>query len=204
MGCRMGMTMDRRRKRLAAWIGLLVCMLLAAGCTSRALADQPKFEPYEYSTLFEDNTSARPLVAGTVARGLLRSDTHLYAGTVDGAPATELPIPITAEVLARGQDRYNVFCAPCHGADGYGQGIIVQRGFTPPPSLHSERLRSLPPGYYFGVITNGIGAMYSYADRLQPQDRWAVVAYVQALQLSQSAAVDDLPPEVRSQLEAEE
>jgi mono/diheme cytochrome c family protein len=165
------------------------------------MSDQPKFETFEPNPFFEDNTSARDLVANTVARGQLWTDNHLYQGTVDGAPATTFPFPVTQEVLDYGQERYNIFCAPCHGYDGYGQGAIVQRGFSPPPSLHEERLRAAPPGHFFSVITNGFGTMYSYADRVPPADRWAITAYIQALQLSQNANIEDVPAEERQRLE---
>jgi mono/diheme cytochrome c family protein len=168
------------------------------------MADQPKFEPYEPNPFFADGASARQLAANTVARGQLRSDSLLYEGLENGEPAQRFPFPITMEVLARGQERYNIFCAPCHGYDGYGQGEIVQRGFSQPASFHEERLRNAPPGYYFAVITNGFGRMYSYAGRVKPEDRWAITAYIEALQISQSATLEDVPPEERARLEASE
>jgi mono/diheme cytochrome c family protein len=166
------------------------------------MRDQPKFEPYEATSLFPDGTSARPLVEHTVARGLPLTDTLLYAGSENGTPAQSLPFAVTAELLARGQERYGIFCTPCHGLDGYGQGMIVRRGFSPPPSLHEERLHQLPDGYLFQIISEGRGVMYGYGDRVPPADRWAIVAYIRALQLSQSASVDDVPAEARPQLEA--
>jgi mono/diheme cytochrome c family protein len=168
------------------------------------MADQPKFEPYEPNLFFSDGASARQPVANTVARGQLRTDSLLYQGLENGAPAARFPYTITLEMLERGQERYNIFCAPCHGYDGYGQGEVVQRGFTPPTSFHEERLRNAPPGYYFGVITNGFGRMYGYADRVKPEDRWAIIAYIQALQASQSATLEDVPPEERERLETSE
>ena len=181
-------------------MGLLLACLWLAAC-SNGMEDQPKYEPYEASVFFDNGTSARPLVANTVARGQLQEDRHFYAGQAEGTLATELPFPISGEVLLRGQERYNVYCAPCHGLAGYGDGMIVQRGLTPPPSLHDDRLRSAPVGHIFDVITNGFGVMYSYGDRVAPQDRWAIIAYIQALQLSQNATHDELPPEAQSALE---
>lgn len=180
--------------------GLLLCLLGLSACGQ--MRHQPRYNPFAASTFFEDGTSARRPPANTVARGQANLDTHLYQGEVAGAPAQTLPFPVTMAVLQRGRERYEIFCAPCHGYDGYGQGMIVQRGFTTPPSLHSERLRAAPPGYYFTVITNGFGAMYSYADRVPATDRWAIIAYIQALQLSQNATLDEVPPAVRQQLEA--
>lgn len=179
-------------------------LLLAAGCVADPMQDQAKYEPYEPATLFADNASARMLAPNTVARGQLRVDTHLYAGQVNGAPAEEFPFPIDEAVLARGQERYNIYCSPCHGLDGEGDGMIVQRGFSPPPSFHEERLRVAPVGHFFQVITEGLGTMYGYGDRVQPEDRWAIIAYIRALQLSQNATLDDVPEELRAQLEAAE
>jgi mono/diheme cytochrome c family protein len=175
--------------------------LLALAACGGQMRNQSKYLPLASSSFFDDGASARPLPDNTVARGQLNLDTHLYAGQENGAPAETFPFTVTEQVLARGQERYAIFCAPCHGPDGDGQGIIVQRGFKPPPSFHEERLRTAPVGYFFGVITNGFGTMYSYADRVPPEDRWAIVAYIRALQLSQSATLDDVPPEDRSQLQ---
>ncbi len=181
---------------------LVLGLLLLAGCQESRMVQQPKYETFEQSTFFEDGRSARDLVPNTVARGLARTDTLLYAGTIDGAPADIYPFAITQSVLERGKERYEVFCTPCHGYAGYGDGIVVQRGLSPPPSLHEERLRQVPPGYMFGVITNGIGAMYSYDYRVPPTDRWAIVAYIQALQLSQHATIEDVPAAARQTLQA--
>jgi mono/diheme cytochrome c family protein len=183
------------------WVGLLLCMILLAACNN-GMEDQPKYEPFEASAFFDNGTSARPQVANTVARGQLNADSLLYAGQVDGALAEEFPFPITSEVLARGRERYNIYCTACHGYAGYGDGIVVQRGFSAPPSFHQERLRLLPVGHIFDVITNGIGAMYAYGDRIEPEDRWAIIAYVQALQLSQNATLDNVPPDLQPTLEA--
>jgi len=162
--------------------------------------DQPKYKPLRGSTFFADGRSARPLVEGTVARGHLHLDDQLYTGKVNGELATTFPFPITSAVMARGQQRYEVFCAPCHDKVGSGQGMIVMRGFRPPPSYHVERLRQAPVGHFFDVITNGFGAMYSYAERISPEDRWAIIAYIRALQRSQDATLDDVPAAERARL----
>ena len=184
---------------------LLVLSLLAAACSPKlsyqVMAQQPRYEPYEPSTFFENGTSARPLVEGVVPRGGAREDTLLYTGMVNGQPSGEFPFPVTEAVMARGQERYTIFCTPCHGAVGDGQGIVVQRGFTPPPSFHIERLRTAPPGYFFDVVTHGFGAMPSYADQVPARDRWAIIAYIRALQLSQHATLDDVPPEERGNMQ---
>jgi mono/diheme cytochrome c family protein len=172
----------------------ILILLLCAACGGQ-MADQPRYEPLEASTFFEDGKASRDLVAGTVARGLLRDDTHRFDGNVDGQLAETFPFPVTMDVLAHGQERYDIFCAPCHGYAGYGDGMIVQRGLSAPPSFHEERLRAAPVGYYFDVITNGFGAMYSYRSRIPPDDRWAIIAYVRALQYSQNAPVADLNQE---------
>ena len=176
-------------------------LLLLAGCRGE-MYDQPREDTYDASAFFDDGKSARPLVVGTVARGELRADRHRFAGkTKDLKPVETFPFPVDRPVLARGQERYTIFCAPCHGAVGDGRGMIVQRGFSPPPSFHTDRLRNEPVGHYFHVITNGYGAMYPYASRIPPDDRWAIIAYVRALQLSQNAKLDDLPPDVRRSFE---
>ncbi len=182
------------------YLFLLVCLLLIAGCNQ--MRDQPKLEPFEASAFFVDGMSARPFVPNTVARGQLRADDHLYRGQAEGRPANSFPFPITEEILAKGQERYDIYCSPCHGHAGYGDGIIVQRGFTAPPSLHTERMRALPPGHIFDVITNGIGAMYAYGDRTTPEERWAIIAYMEALQLSQNATPEDVPPDQQAALDA--
>jgi hypothetical protein len=152
---------------------LLACAL--AGCR-QDMHDQPKLEPYEASTFFRDGRAMRPLVPGTVARGRLDEDDHLHSGTVDGRPAETFPFEVTRETLARGRERYEIYCAPCHNQTGDGRGMIVERGMRAPPSFHVERLRGAPPGYFFDVITHGFGAMYDYSDRISPPDRWAIVA----------------------------
>ena len=163
--------------------------------------DQPSYTPMEASAFFPDNTASRPPVAGTVPRGELRDDELLYRGTVDGQPADVFPFPIDDAAMARGQDAFNAFCAPCHGRTGRGDGIIVQRGFTRPPDLTDENARSMPLGHFFNVITNGFGAMPDHAAQIRVRDRWAIVAYVRALQTSVSATLADVPPAERTRLE---
>jgi len=167
------------------------------------MAEQPRYDPLEPSVFFADGQSARQLVPGTVARGQLGDDPHLYEGVVNGAPAKTFPFPITLAVLERGQERYNIYCSPCHARTGKGDGMIVQRGYTPPPSFHIERLRDVPPGHIFNVTTRGLGAMPDYRQQIAPRDRWAIVAYIRALQLSQNARPSDVPPEERGKLAGE-
>lgn len=180
---------------------LLLGVLFTTACR-QDMHDQPRYEPLEASTFFKDGRASRPQVPGTVARGQLRVDEHLYLGKIAGKPVETFPFPITEEVLARGQQRYNIYCAPCHARIGDGAGMIVQRGMRQPPSFHIQRLREAPAGHYFDVITNGFGVMYSYADRVGVNDRWAIVAYIRALQLSQNATTDDIPANRRQQLGA--
>jgi mono/diheme cytochrome c family protein len=166
------------------------------------MAIQPRYRTYQPSDQFADGASARPIPDDTVARGHAETDTLLYAGkNSNGQDTTTFPYPISSGILQRGQDRYNIYCSVCHGYAGDGDGVVVQRGFNPPPSYHTDRLRSAPVGHFFQVITNGFGAMPSYADQIPVDDRWAIVAYIRALQLSQDATLDDVPPDVRNQLE---
>lgn len=178
---------------------IFVVLLLLTGCRQQ-MAEQPRYDPLEASAFFEDGQSARPLAPGTVARGELRDDAHFYNGTSGGAPAKVFPFPITREALKRGQERYNIYCAPCHSRTGDADGMIVRRGFTRPPSFHIQRMRDVPPGHIFRVITQGLGAMPDYRNQIPPHDRWAITAYIRALQLSRNATVNDVPPEKRDQL----
>ena len=171
--------------------GLVCLVLCTTGCDLRqAMYDQEKYEPLEASSFFADARSARQPVAGTIARGQRHLDEHLYQGTVKGELATTLPFELTKEVLDRGRQRYDIFCSPCHDRSGNGEGMVVQRGFKPPPPFHLERLREAPIGHFFDVITNGFGAMYSYASRLPTTARWAIAAHIRALQLSQNVEFD--------------
>ncbi|HEX3353878.1 MAG TPA: cytochrome c [Terriglobales bacterium] len=172
---------------------LLAAMLILAGCR-QDMHDQPRFKPLAESDFYTDLRSARPPVEGTVARGQLHEDSYLYTGKVGNNPGDYMPFPVTDEILARGQQRYNIYCAPCHSRMGDGNGIVPSRGFPrKPPSYHTDRLRKAPLGYIFDVITNGFGAMPDYASQIPPRDRWDIVAYIRALQLSQDATAADVP-----------
>lgn len=162
--------------------------------------DQPKLDPLEFSDFFGDGASARPLVVGTVARGMLNEDEAYYTGKVNGEAVTMFPFEITADVLTRGRERYEIYCSPCHSRTGYGDGPVVRRGFRRPPSLHTDTLRMSPPGSIFDAITNGFGAMPDYQVEVPVGDRWAIAAYIRALQLSQRANVADLFQEDRDEL----
>jgi mono/diheme cytochrome c family protein len=166
------------------------------------MGSQPRYDPLEPSILFADGQSARQPVAGTVARGLVQDDTLLVSGTENGQLADRFPFPVTREVLARGRDRFEVFCSPCHGRTGYGDGMVVQRGFIPPPSFHTDELRAAPVGHLFQVETDGLGAMPAYGRQVPAIDRWDIAAYIKALQLSQHADASTLPADLRQQLEA--
>jgi mono/diheme cytochrome c family protein len=150
--------------------------------------------PYRESTFYPDGASARPLPAHTVARGDLRADESYYTGIRGGKPVADLPFPVTRDVLLRGKQRYDIFCAPCHGAVGDGLGMIVSRGYKQPPSFHGEPLRNAQVGWFFSVMSQGFGVMPSYAAQVPVADRWAIAAYIRALQYSQSARLSELPP----------
>lgn len=167
--------------------------LLAVGCNRQDMRDQSRYEPLESSDFFKDGLASRQMVENTVARGHLRVDTHMFEGKIDGKYAEELPMPMTQAVLDRGQQRYNIYCTPCHDAVGTGQGMVVQRGYTRPRSYHDAELRDKPLGYYYEVIGKGFGRMPDYAAQIKPADRWAIAAYIRALQLSQAANINDLP-----------
>jgi mono/diheme cytochrome c family protein len=175
---------------------------LLTGCR-QDMHNQPKYEPLEASELFADGTSARTPVAGTVARDQLRESTQLYRGMeADGSFVAQIPVPVTEALVSRGRERFNIYCSPCHGRTGDGQGMIVQRGFKSPASFHIERLRQTQDGYFYDVVTNGFGQMSSYASQIKPEDRWAVVAYVRALQLSRQVPAGLLSEEERQRLAA--
>lgn len=169
-------------------------LAILAGCGRQDMVDQHRYEPLEASPFFEDGRSVRPPVEGTVARGHLRLDEPFYTGKRDGELVSELPVPVTEALLSRGRERFDIYCSPCHGRTGAGQGMVVRRGFRQPPSLHIARLRRAAPGYFFDVITNGFGVMSSYATLVPVGDRWAITAYIMALQYSQNAPIDELPP----------
>jgi mono/diheme cytochrome c family protein len=164
--------------------------------------DQPKYIPLRESTFFSDERSARPIVAGTVARGQLHEDVLLTTGKLNGADATVFPFRIDGRLMSRGRQRFDIYCAPCHGRTGSGDGMIVRRGYRAPPSLHDDRLRSAAIGHFFDVMTNGFGAMPDYSEQVTPEDRWAIIAYIRALQFSQHATVGDIPAGERARLDA--
>lgn len=192
---------SRKTARRAAIAAAFACVALAAGCR-QDMQVQPRYNPYDASAFFDNGLSARQPVPGTVARGQLHLDSLLYTGKVDGKDAEVFPFRITSADLARGRERFNIYCAPCHDATGSGRGMIVLRGFPQPPSFHIDRLRQAPPGHFFDVMTNGLGVMYSYASRVSPEDRWRIAAYIRALQLSQQASLTDAPPAEREKLQA--
>lgn len=248
-----------RRRAFCCLLLAAYCLLFSAACR-QDMQDQPRYEAYEASKFFKDGLSSRPLVEGTVPRGYLRADAHLYTGkksaggggaaqnqagrgasdnssstssggantqtgaasaasqtgAAGGAGATKssggamfpddvdtFPFPVTAEVVARGRERYQIFCSMCHGATGAGDGMIVRRGFKQPPSYHIEDLRNAPVGHFFDVITNGWGSMPNYAQQIPVQDRWAIIAYIRALQLSHPATEPDRSNEVRAERQTE-
>jgi mono/diheme cytochrome c family protein len=171
---------------------------MGAACR-QDMHDQPKAKPQSKSDFFVDGRTGRLPVEGTVARGDLREDDHLYRGRVDGVFATTFPFKIDAALMERGRERYNIYCAPCHGQTGLGNGMVIQRGFkVPAANQHIERLRNAPVGYWFDVITNGFGVMFGYASQIPVKDRWAIIAYVRALQLSRNATLDDIPEAERA------
>ena len=186
------------RRRLSAALGavwLLPVGLLAGVATGcrQDMHDAPRIEANEATDAFEDGRGNRPLVEGTVARGWLNDDEHLTTGKVNGQLVDEFPFPVTRDVLERGQERFNAYCSPCHGRTGLGNGMIVQRGLKHPPSFHDDRQRNSPVGYYFDVMTNGYGVMQDYRAQVEVKDRWAIAAYIRALQLSQRATLADVP-----------
>jgi mono/diheme cytochrome c family protein len=182
----------RPERRFTLLVMLSVCVIGGAGCR-QDMHDQPKYRGLRASTFFADGASARPLVEGTVARGTLQEDEAFFTGKLDKIDVKELPFAVDEQVLNRGQERFNIYCTPCHGPSGSGNGMVVQRGYRQPPSFHIDRLRQADAGHFFDVITNGFGAMPDYRVQIAPRDRWAVVAYIRALQLSQHAAAADVP-----------
>ena len=189
---------NRRNPWLSSWLAFLL-----ASCTQR-MANQPRYDPLERSDFFPNASSARPLPMGVIARDYAEKDDLRDTGMINGKPADRFPFPITAVILSRGQERYNIYCSPCHDYIGTGAGMAARRGFRQnPASFHTEMMRQAPPGQYFDVITNGFGAMPSYANSISPDDRWAITAYIRALQLSQWATIDDVPAEDRRRLDAE-
>jgi mono/diheme cytochrome c family protein len=176
-----------------------VAIFAIAGCRQQ-MADQPHQRPLEPSNFFDDGMASRPVEPGTVARAGKEQNGPRFHSKVDGKLVDTFPFEVTMEVLARGQERYEIFCSPCHDRLGTGQGMIVRRGFTPARSFHDPRLREAPAGHFFEVMTQGFGQMPSYANQLSEQDRWAVIAYIRALQFSRNVRLDQLPPEDRAKM----
>jgi hypothetical protein len=193
--------MSSQPRHFLPLIGILFCLAVAVGCTLD-MRDQPRYEPFEESAVFADGASARPRIADTVARGHLRLNEHLYTGRVNSQFMDTFPFTVTVATLERGRERYDIFCAPCHGLVGDGNGIIAEYGMEAPPSFHDPDLRESSAGYYFTIMTNGTRVMPSYAARIPVEDRWAIVAYIRALQLSQNADVSQLSADELSQLDA--
>ena len=178
-----------------------LCGAVAMNGCRQDMHDQPRYKPLAATEFFGDGRSARQTVVGTVARGRLRIDKARYTGKENGMDVTEFPFPITQADLSRGQERFNIFCSPCHSRTGDGNGMIVRRGFRQAASYHTARLINAPVGHFFDVMTNGFGAMPSYAARVEPDDRWRISAYIRVLQLSQNASIEDVPPGRRAALE---
>jgi mono/diheme cytochrome c family protein len=184
--------------KAALVLTVAISALALSGCDStlrQDMAEQPKNRPQSPSEFFADGRSERPLIENTVARGAIDNDVFSVAKDFAG-----YPLPVDKKLLIRGEDRYKVFCTPCHGLQGDGNGMAAVRGMKHPPSYHIDRLRQAPNGYFYDVITNGFGAMYSYAERIPPRDRWAIIAYVRALQLSRNAKSGELPQDLRQKL----
>jgi mono/diheme cytochrome c family protein len=189
------------RSAVAAIFRLSVVLLsLVMVACRQDMHDQPKYIPLRESTFFPDGRSARDPVEGTVALGHLKDDELTYTGKMNGQDATAFPAPVTAATMARGRERFNIYCSPCHGLAGEGDGMIVQRGYRRPPSFIQDRLIAAPVGHFFDVITNGFGAMPDYATQVRAEDRWAIIAYVRALQLSGHATLADVPPSERDKI----
>src|SRR5688500_10908471 len=182
--------MTLKRSRLGHLVVGLCALAFVAGCR-QDMHNQPKYRPLRPSALFADGSSAGQPVEGTVARGLLNADEALFTGKTGGVAVKEMPFAITAADLDRGQERFNIYCTPCHDQSGNGNGMVVQRGYRKPPSFHIERIKQADPGYMFDVISNGFGAMPDYKSQINPRDRWRIVAYVKALQMSPGAAAAD-------------
>ncbi len=179
-------------------IGLLIALSFFISACGANMFDQPKFQVNEASPYFANQSSNRELIAGTVSRERGALDSSFLTGQDDNGMLSELPVTLTKELLLRGQERFNIYCAPCHNYTATGDGIIVQKGMPQPTSFLEPRLVAAPVGYYYGAMTNGFGRMFSYASRIQPEDRWAISAYIKALQFSQRANLEDIPAEFRS------
>lgn len=187
------------KRRWAPWA--IMCALALAGC-HQDMWNQPRYTPLQPSVFFADGAASRPIPEGTVEFMQPRTDEHYYQGKIDGEFAAGFPEQVTVDsaLLDRGQNRFQIYCAPCHGLTGMGDGMIPQRGFKNPPAYHEDRLKAMPNGYFFDVMTNGFGVMYSYSNRVNVADRWAIVAYIRALQLTQTPA-DELSDEQQEYVE---
>ena len=199
------MTSTRRPltpRRVRALTLAAACAALGGAAACRQdMHDTPRYKPLQQNAFYEDGRASRDMPTGTVARGFLKDNDIFYTGMQAGAPVDRIPMPLTDAVVARGRERYNIYCSPCHGVAGDGDGMIVKRGFKRPTSFHDPRLRNERAGYFFDVMTRGFGQMPDYAAQVSPKDRWAVVAYIRALQLSQHASVGDLTTEERNRLD---
>jgi mono/diheme cytochrome c family protein len=184
--------------RVAA-LAVVLASTAAFGCR-QDMHDQPKYKAYRASDFFGDRRSERPRVEDTVARGELREDAAFFTGKQGATPIDAIPVAVTPELMRRGQQRFGIYCTPCHGQTGRGDGMVVQRGYRRPPSFHIDRLRNEKAGYFFDVMTNGFGAMPDYAAQVPVADRWAIVAYLRALQLSENARLEDVPAERRAEV----
>jgi hypothetical protein len=189
--------------KTTAALAILTLSLLLPGCRND-MRDGSRLKPLEPSAFFPDGRSSRPMVQGTVPQGavaLTPEEEYFRSGKINGQTGSTMPFPLTREVLELGQQRFNIYCSPCHDQLGTGQGMIVQRGFSRPPSYHIDRLRQAPLGHFVDVMTLGFGAMYSYAYRVPPRERWAIAAYIRVLQLSQGTTIADVPEEELRKLE---
>ncbi len=177
--------------------------LLSIACSRVDMQDQPKYRPQRPSDFFADGRSERQPVEGRIASGPMTEDTAFYEGKdAEGNDIDAFPIAINKEVIERGHQRFDIYCSPCHGRIGNGLGMVVRRGFKQPPSYHIDRLREAPVGHFYDVISNGYGGMLNYASQVQPRDRWAIIAYIRALQYSENANINDLPAEARNRIPA--
>ena len=186
-------------KTLSSIAMLSALALLTASCR-QDMQDQPKYKPLGASRFFADGRDARPVPAGTIARDELNDTDAFHTGEANGAFLDTIPLTVDLKLLHRGEDRFNIYCSPCHGRTGDGNGMVAQRGVKMPANFHTERLREVPPGYLYQVITNGYGAMGDYKDQVPVNDRWAIVAYLRALQLSRDSSLNDVPAENRGEL----
>lgn len=189
--------------RTLSSIAMLAPLLLLTVSCRQDMQDQPKYKPLGANRFFADGRDARPIPAGTIARDELNDTDSFHTGEANGAFLDAIPLKVDSKLLHRGQERFDIYCSPCHGRTGDGNGMVAQRGVKIPADLHTDRLRKVPPGYLYQVIKNGYGAMGDYGDQIPVNDRWAIVAYVRALQLSRDASLNDVPPDQRGPLSGE-